>query len=564
MRRRDRKVRAGVAMAALCCAAAWVEAQGGVSFPAISPQAIVDHVKVLASDEFEGRAPGSRGEERTIAYLVEQFKALGLKPGNTDGTYIQDVPLVGITADPAMSLTFKKATTSHALAYRDDFVAWTRRVVDRVALDESELVFVGYGVAAPEYAWDDYKGVDVSGKTLVMLVGDPPVPDPADPAALDPKTFGGRAMTYYGRWTYKFEMGAEKKAAGVLLVHETGPAGYPFSVVQGMGGEKFDMLTPDKNMGRAAVEGWMTLDRARQLFALAGHDFEALKKQAATRAFTPVTLGATASIAIRNTVRTVDSRNVVARLEGSDPALKEEHVIYTAHWDHFGIGVPVNGDAIYNGALDNASGTGALVEMARAFTKVTPPPKRSVLFLAVTAEEQSLLGSDYYARHPIYPLARTLAAINIDSLNIYGRTADLTVVGLGNSDLDDYASAAAAEQQRTVKGDPAPERGGYYRSDHFPFARQGVPALNAGGGRDFIGKPPDYAKQIRETYTAKHYHQPSDEYRPDWDLGGAIEDLQLLLRVGYRVANADSYPAWKPGTEFKAKREQMLKEAGPR
>ena len=564
MRRCDRTVRAGAALAACAVGAAWAQAQGAVTFPAVSPQAIVDHVKVLASDAFEGRAPGSRGEERTIAYLVEQFRVLGLQPGNTDGTYIQKVPLVGVTADPAMSLAFEKGTTSQTLAYRDDFVAWTRRVVDRVALDDAELVFVGYGVAAPEFAWDDYKGVDLSGKMLVMLVGDPPVPDPADPSRLDPKTFGGRAMTYYGRWTYKFEMGAEKRAAGVLLVHETGPAGYPFSVVQGMGGEKFDLLTPDRNMARAAIEGWMALDRAKQLFTMAGHDFEALKKQAATRAFAPVPLGATASIVIRNSLRTVDSHNVVARLEGSDQALKEEHVVYTAHWDHFGIGAPVNGDRIYNGALDNASGTGALVELARAFTKVAPPPRRSILFLAVTAEEQSLLGSDFYARHPIYPLARTLAAINVDSLNIYGRTADLTVVGLGNSDLDDYAAAAAAEQRRRVGGDPEPERGGYYRSDHFPFARQGVPALNAGGGSEFIGRPPDYAKQIREAYTAKHYHQPSDEYRPDWDLGGAIEDLQLLLKVGYRVANADRYPEWKGGTEFKARREQMLKEAGVR
>jgi Zn-dependent M28 family amino/carboxypeptidase len=532
------------------------------AWPTFSADAIVEHVKVLSSDKFEGRAPGSHGEELTIEYLVGQFKALGLKPGNTDGTYIQNVPLVSMTANPATSLSFKKGATGQKLTYRDDFVAWTRRVADRVAVENSDMVFVGYGVTAPEFNWDDYKGTDLAGKTMVILVGDPPVPDPADASRLDPKTFGGRAMTYYGRWTYKYEIGAEKKAAAVLIVHETEPAGYPFSVVQGMGGEKFDLLTPDKNMGRAAVEGWISLDKARALFAMAGQDFDALKRQAATRAFKPVPLGVQASISIESSIRTVDSRNVVGKLEGSDPKLKDEYVIYTAHWDHFGIGVPVNGDRIYNGALDNASGTAALIEMARAFTKVQPAPKRSVLFVSVTGEEQGLLGSEYYATNPIYPLARTLAVINMDSMNIYGRTKDMTVVGLGNTDLDDYTAAAARELGREIKGDPAPERGGYYRSDHFPFAKQGVPALNAGGGSDFIGKPPDYAKQIREAYTSKHYHQPSDEYRPDWDLSGALEDLQVLFRVGYRVAGADRFPAWKPGTEFKAKRERMLSRTG--
>jgi Zn-dependent M28 family amino/carboxypeptidase len=547
-----------LALALLVAAALRALAQAPAASSSFSAPAIVEHVKVLASDEFEGRAPGSKGEDLTVKYLTGQFKALGLAPGNTDGTYVQAVPMVSMTTDPRTTLTFEKGATTQTLAYRDDFVAWTRRVVDRIALERSELVFVGYGVTAPEFNWDDYKGVDLTGKTLVVLIGDPPVPDPADPKALDPKVFGGRAMTYYGRWTYKFETGAARRAAGVLIVHETGPAGYPFSVVQGMGGEKFDLRTPDKNMGRAAVEGWISRDRARQLFTLAGHDLDAMKKRALSRDFTPVPLGVTASIDFANTIRPVDSRNVVAKLEGSDPTLASEYVIYTAHWDHFGIGVPVNGDRIYNGALDNASGTGALIEMARAFTKATPRPTRSVLFLAVTAEEQGLLGSEYYATHPIYPLAKTLAVINMDSMNIHGRVSDITVVGLGNSELDDYVTAAAAEFKRTVKGDPAPERGGYYRSDHFPFAKQGVPALNAGGGSAYIGKPADYAAQIREQYTSKHYHQPSDEYADTWDLGGALEDLEILFRVGSRVANADRYPAWKPGTEFKAKREQML------
>lgn len=552
--RQDRSLPVIIASLALV---AGVAAQQAAT-PSFTGPALVEHIKVLASDQFEGRAPGSKGEDLTIGYLTDQFKALGLAPGNPDGTWVQPVPMVGMTADPRATLTFTRGGASHALAYRDDFVAWTRRVVDRVALEQSELVFVGYGVNAPEFNWDDYKGVDLTGKTLVVLIGDPPVPDPAKPDALDPKTFGGRAMTYYGRWTYKYEMGAEKKAAGVIIVHETGPAGYPFSVVQGMGGEKFDLRTPDRNMGRAAVEAWITLDRAKQLFKMAGHDFDAMKAQALSRAFKPVALGVTASVTFGNTVRPVDSRNAVAKLPGSDPALANEYVIYTAHWDHFGVGVAVNGDNIYNGALDNATGTSGLIEMARAYTKISPKPKRSILFVAVTAEEQGLLGSEYYATTPLYPLAKTLAVINMDGMNIHGRTSDLTVVGLGNSDLDDYVAAAAKAFGRTVKGDPAPERGGYYRSDHFPFAKQGVPALNAGGGSAFIGKPANYADTIREQYTSKHYHQPSDEYSPSWDLSGALEDLEILFRVGVRVAAADTYPAWKPGTEFKAKREKML------
>ena len=348
--------------------------------PDIDVDAVLAHTKTLSSDEFEGRAPGSKGEDLTVDYLVDQFKKIGLKPGNTDGTYVQKVPLVGITPAPA-PLVFKKGAQQSRLKWKDDVVAWTKHVADSASLENSELVFVGYGVVAPEFNWDDYKGVDVKGKTLVMLVNDPPVPDPANPSELDPKTFGGKAMTYYGRWTYKYEIGAQKGAAGVLLIHETGPAGYPFDVVQSKVSEQFDLVTPDKNMGRVAIEGWITLDQGRKLLKMAGQDFDDLKKQAATREFKPVPLGVTASMTINNTLRTVDSRNVVARLEGGDPALKDEYVVYTAHWDHLGIGPEVDGDRIYNGAQDNAVGTGGLLEIARAFTKLPPPPKRSILFL---------------------------------------------------------------------------------------------------------------------------------------------------------------------------------------
>ncbi len=531
-----------------------------IGFPAIEADAVLGHVRILASDEYEGRAPGTKGEDLTTAYITDQFKKVGLKPGNTDGSYFQDVPLVGITADPGAMLTFSKmSSVRQKLRFKDDFVAWTKRVVETTQLDNSELVFVGYGVQAPEFNWDDYKGTDLKGKTLVVLIGDPPVPDPANASALDPKVFGGRAMTYYGRWTYKYEMGAKLGAAGVFIVHETEPAGYPFSVVQGKVTEQFDLVAPDKNMSRSAVEGWITLDQAKKLFALAGKDFDALKKSAVSREFKPVPFDLRASVTLHNKLRTINSHNVVGKLEGSDPGLRNEYVVYTSHWDHFGIGPEVNGSKIYHGAVDNATGIGGLIEIARAFTRLPEPPRRSLLFLAVTAEEQGLLGSQYYALNPIYPLAKTLAVINMDALNVYGKTRDLTITGLGNSDLDDYASRVAAEQGREVKPDPMPEKGSYYRSDHFPFARQGVPALASGGGVDYLGKPPEYGKQIREKYTANDYHKPSDIVRSDWDLSGAVQDLQYYWMVGYRVAQAEGYPQWRAGAEFKARRDEQLK-----
>jgi Zn-dependent M28 family amino/carboxypeptidase len=392
-----------------------------------------------------------------------------------------------------------------------------------------------------------------------MLVNDPPVTDPSQPSELDPKAFGGKAMTYYGRWTYKYEIGAMKGAAGVLIVHETGPAGYPFEVVQAKTTEQFDLVTPDKNMGRVNIEGWITLDRARELMRAAGQDFDTLKAQSATRDFKPVPLGVTASMTIHNTLRNIDSQNVVARLEGSDPALKDQYVVYTAHWDHLGIGPEVNGDRIYNGAKDNAIGVAGLLELARAFTKVMPPPKRSILFVSVTAEEQGLLGSQYYSVTPIYPLAKTLANINMDGQNVHGRTKDLTLVGYGASDLDDYAREAAAEQGRTIRPDPEPEKGFYYRSDHFNFAKQGVPALDPDEGIEFVGKPANYGQQVRDDYTEHDYHKPSDVIKPDWDLSGAVEDLKVFFAVGYRVAQASKYPEWKPGNEFKATRDAMLR-----
>ncbi len=526
-------------------------AESAVMLPAIDSGAVMGHVKVLASDEYEGRAPGTRGEELTVTYLVDQLRKMGIKPGNPDGTYIQSVPLVGMTVRETPALTFRTGGGALTLKWRDDYVAWTKRITERVSLDNSELVFVGYGIQAPEFNWDDFKGVNLKGKTLLVLVGDPPIPDPRDPDGLDSGVFGGRAMTYYGRWTYKYEMGARLGAAGVLIVHETGPAGYPFAVVQGKTAEEFDLVSPDGNMGRAAVEGWITLDQAKRLCALAGRDYDGLKKMALSREFNPVTLGATASVTLPNSIRTVSSRNIIGRLEGSGPALRDEHIIYTSHWDHFGIGVPVNGDRIYNGARDNATGVAGVLEIARAFASLPTPPKRSILFLFVTAEEQGLLGSSYYAARPLYPLGKVAAVINIDGMNVHGKTKDLIIVGLGLSDLDDYMQRAATLQGRTVRPDPEPERGSYYRSDHFPFAKCGVPSINAGGGDEYIGKPADYGRNVRDDYTTNHYHKPSDEIKPDWDLSGAVQDLEVYLEAGYRISQAAKIPEWKPGAEFK-------------
>ncbi len=523
------------------------EPQADASFPAVSATNLLHHIEVLSSDRFGGRLPGTAGEDLSVAYIADQFKSVGLEPGNTDDTYFQKVPMIGLTPDPAMRLVFKSKGATLRLRYLDDFVAWTRREAPRADIENSPLVFVGYGVQAPEYKWDDYKGVDVRGKTLVMLINDPPVPDPRNPKRLDPKVFGGNAMTYYGRWTYKYDIGAEKGAAGILLVHETGPAGYPWSVVQAFGGERFQLEAPDKNESKSSVEGWITLDQARKLFALAGRDYDVLKKEAVSPSFRPVTLDVSASVGFDNKLRRVDSRNVIGRLDGSDPALKNECVVYTAHWDHLGTGPA----GIYHGAEDNASGVAGLIELARAYASLPRAPKRSLLFLSVTGEEQGLLGSEYYVKHPVVPLARTLADLNMDGLNTHGKTKDLTIIGLGKSDLDDYARKVAALQSRVIRPDAEPEKGFYYRSDHFEFALEGVPALDPDSGIDYVGKPPGYGQKLRDDFTQRNYHKPSDTIKPDWDLSGAVQDLQFLWMVGYDVAQASAYPRWSPGAEFK-------------
>jgi Zn-dependent M28 family amino/carboxypeptidase len=535
-----------------------VPAELKASFDAITANDIMQHTKVMSADEYEGRGPGTKGEELTVKYLTEQYQRIGLKPGNPDGTYVQKVPLVGFTGAPTAS--FIAGNKQLNLTFPQDYVAVSRRFVPESKVENSDMVFVGYGVVAPEYGWDDYKGLDVRGKTIVMLINDPQVPGTGDPKTLDDKMFKGKAMTYYGRWTYKYEIASEKGAAATIIIHETEPAGYPYEVVSGSWSrENFDIQKPDKNSGRVAVESWITTDRAKELFLASGQDFDALKKAALSKDFKPVALNAKANMTVKNTIREINSNNVIGKVEGSDPTLKNEYVIYTAHWDHLGRDEKLTGDQIFNGALDNASGTAAMLEIAEAFTKLATPPKRSILFLAVTAEEKGLLGAKYYAENPLYPLNKTLANINMDGVNQWGRTTDITMVGDDNSSLIDLLREAAATQRRTVNPDPESEKGFYYRSDHFEFAKQGVPALYTDSGINYQGKDPAFSEQKRKEYTDKDYHKVSDQIKPDWDLTGAVDDAQLLTMIGYRVAQGDRYPEWKAGSEFKGKRDEMMK-----
>ncbi len=515
----------------------------------------------IASDKYEGRGPGDPTEPALLQHLVDSFQSMGLQPGNPDGTWYQDVPLVGIRS--AVEARIARGGTNETWQFPQDYVAWSPWVRERVDVAPSELVFVGYGVVAPEFGWDDYKDVDVRGKTLVMLVNDPALPDPAAPSRLDPAQFRGSAMTYYGRWTYKFEIAARKGAAAALVVHETGPAGYPyFVVINSWGRENFDLQTPDANTNKVPVCGWVSLERMQRLARESGFEFPELKKRALSRDFKPLSLGATFSATASNTLRRVQSRNVVAKLDGAHAERRSEYVVYTAHWDHLGKDSRLEGDQIFNGALDNASGTAALLEIAEAFTKLEQRPDRTLLFLAVTAEEQGLLGAKYYAEHPLYPLASTLANLNIDGVNVAGRQKDIGVVGHGQNTLEDLLAVAARTQQRSVRPEAEPEKGGYYRSDHFEFAKVGVPALFVDSiSDDVLGRPPGYGRMRRDEYLDEDYHKVSDEMKSWWDLSGAVEDARLLVRVGYDVAQTESWPEWKAGSEFKARREASLKQA---
>jgi Zn-dependent M28 family amino/carboxypeptidase len=522
-------------------------------------QRMMDVIKVIGSDEFEGRAPGTPGEERTVAFLQDQFTKLGLLPGNPDGTFVQAVPMVGITS--TTSATFEVGGTTLKPAILNDYTAVSRHLDSDINVTASDMVFVGYGVVAPEYGWDDFKGVDVRGKTVVMLINDPPVRDSKDPSKWDETMFKGKAMTYYGRWMYKYEEASAKGAAACLIIHETGPAGYPYAVVAGSWGrENFILDTPDGNKARVAAEGWMTLGFAKSLLSAAGYDFDTLKAAAVRKDFQPVDLKVSASFSIANKVRRLASKNFVARIEGSDPRAKDEYVVYSAHWDHLGRNPKLKGDQIYNGAWDNGSGIAALIEIAREYKVLTGPdrPRRSILFFAPTGEEQGLLGSEYYAGHPLYPLVKTLSNINMDGMQNVGYSGSMEGVGYGNSTLDDIAVSVLKSEGRVLTPETGPEAGHFYRSDHFEFAKVGVPAFYTNYGHDIIGQPEGYGQMRYDEFYAKDYHKVSDEIKPWWDLRGGAQDADVLFQIGLIVANGDTWPQWKDGCEFKARREAML------
>jgi Zn-dependent M28 family amino/carboxypeptidase len=519
---------------------------------AIKAETLEKHMSVLASDEFEGRGPGTPGEEKTVQYLKKEFAALGLKPGNGD-SWFQEVPLIQITADPNTSLTLENNKGKRELAYSDDMIVWTKRVSEAVSLKDSEMVFVGYGIVAPEYGWNDYEGLDVKGKTVVMLVNDPGY------ATKDPNTFTGNAMTYYGRWTYKYEEAARQGAEAAFIIHQTAPASYPWEVVSGSwSGMQSDLVSADKNMSRCAVEGWLTEDQARQLFTEAGLDLATEQEQASQKGYKPKPLNTKASVDISNTIVESTSRNVLALLEGS--TRPDEVIVYMGHWDHIGRDESLEGDQIYNGAVDNASGTAALLVLAEAYKKL-PAPERSIVFLAVTAEEQGLLGSRHYTENPIYAANKSVAGINMDGLPFIGKTKDLEVVGFGQSELDKYLAEAAKTQNRVLVADGHPEAGYYYRSDHLNFAKIGVPAMFAASGTDSVEHGPEWGAEQAANYTRDHYHKPSDEMDPNWDMSGVIQDLELFFRVGHRIANSNDWPAWSEQSEFRAIREKSRAQA---
>jgi Zn-dependent M28 family amino/carboxypeptidase len=529
---------AGVLLHAVPAGAASIE-----SAAPINEAALHRHIAALSADEMEGRWPGSNGEALTLEYLAAEFARAGARPGNGD-SFLQPVPLVSWKLDPEPAITIHGGEFSAELAYREEMVAVTRRLVDEVAVKDSPLVFAGYGVVAPEYGWNDYEGLDARGKTVVVLVNDPGF------ASEDPELFNGRAMTYYGRWTYKYEEAARQGAEALLIVHETEPASYGWEVIGRGKGEHFGLETRDGSVSRAAVEGWISAEAAEMLFAAAGEDFQTLKAAALKPGFRARPLGdLRADMRVRNTIGRTASNNVVALVSGAERP--DEYVIFTAHWDHLGR----QGEEIYNGAIDNASGTAALLLLAEAYASQDPPPARSILFVAVTAEEQGLLGSAWFAANPLVPLEQTVAVINVDGLNYIGPTRDISVVGYGASELDAFVDAAAAAHDRRVVPDQRPEAGVYYRSDHFNFAKKGVPALYPKMGLDLVDGGTERGRALANAYNAERYHKTTDEYSPDQDWSGAVPDLELYFDIGLGIANSSEWPNWMPGNEFRAVRD---------
>ena len=519
----------------------------------IRPELIRAHVRFLASDLLEGRGPASRGDRLAEEYVAGQMESLGLEPAAPGGGWFQPFDIVGITSQAPPTVHFARSGEAVDLRYRDDYVAFSGVQGPEASTGGGEVVFVGYGIVAPEYQWDDYKGADLKGKVLLMMNNDPEA---------DAKLFGGKTRLYYGRWTYKYEMAAKAGAAGAIIIHTTHSAGYPWQVVQtSWSGEQFAL--PHESEPELPVKAWVTEDGARKIARLGGQDLDALRAAAEKRDFRPVSLGVAADITLKNQVKKSQTANVIGRLPGRDPTLAKEAVVYTAHHDHLGIkeGAKPGQDSIYNGALDNASGVAAMLAIAKAMKALPEPPRRSVIFAAVAAEEQGLLGSAYLAAHPPIPAGRIAADINIDGINIWGRTRDLTMVGLGKSSLDDWIVKLAGMQGRVVVPDQFPDKGFFYRSDQFSLAKVGVPAAYFDAGTDVIGKPRGWGKEQQEKFEANDYHQPSDELRPGWELSGAVEDVQLFFYLGVKVANAPQMPRWKPGDEFEAARQKSITEA---
>lgn len=523
-------------------------ASGTASAQSISLDTIKDVTKELSSDAYEGRAPATPAEDKTLAYIVKRFEAAGLKPGNK-GSWFQDVPLVELTASNVSNLAFTGGKTPVSLAYRTDMVIGTYRTVPRIEIKDSAVVFVGYGINAPERGWNDYAGMDVKGKTVVILVNDP---DWETPTLTGP--FNGRAMTYYGRWTYKYEEAARQGAAAAIIVHDTAPAAYGWGVVQSSWtGPQLQQDVPSDTSYKSLGIGWMTGDAATALFGSAGHDLAAMKAAAKAKGFKAVPLGVKASVSWDNGIRRQASKNVVGILPGT--ARPDEVVLYSAHWDHLGRCDAVDGDDICNGAVDNASGVGGLVALAEANAR-QGAAKRSMVFLAVTAEESGLLGSKYYAENPVYPLAKTVGGVNMDSLNTIGKTKDFVLVGAGKSELEDLVKPIVAAEGRVIVPEPRPEGGGYYRSDHFAFAKLGVPMLYGESGDDLVKGGKEAGAAAMEAYTVKRYHKPQDEYDANWDWSGALSDLNIYYAMGRALADGDAWPNWYQDAEFRAVRDK--------
>jgi len=514
---------------------------------AISETTMKDVTRALSSDAFEGRAPGTAGEEKTLALLTERFAAAGLVPGN-HGSWFQQVPLVEITASNPSALTIAGGAESLSYDFGTDFVALTYREVPQINIVDSDIVFVGYGINAPERGWNDYAGLDVAGKTVVILVNDP---DFGTESLKGP--FGGKAMTYYGRWTYKFEEAARQGAAAALIVHDTAPASYGWNVVEGgWSGPQFYAQSANDGSDQTMANGWVQKEVARQIFTAAGEDLEAMMAAAKQPGFKPVDLGLTASLSFDNSFSQMASNNVIGVLEGA--TRPDEYILYTAHWDHLGRCTPVDGDDICNGAIDNATGTAALVAIAEA-QAAAGPPDRSLVFLAVTAEESGLLGADYYAANPVFPLDHTVGGVNMDAFPITGPSNDVTVVGPGKSQLDDFLAAALQADGRYATPNPQPEAGLYYRSDHFAFAKRGVPMLYFEGGEDLREGGRAAGAALKKDYDENRYHAPSDEFDENWDWSGVMQDLQLYFRIGRALATSTSWPNWVDGDEFRAVRD---------